>query len=78
MIILLFPFFSLGPALWLWDYLRRSGQGGYFLPLSGGIDSSATACIVASMCHLIVDAAANNGGKNQTLKLIGEKIKKSC
>lgn len=47
---------SLGPACWLWDYLRRSGQGGFFLPLSGGIDSSSTACIVASMCHQVVDA----------------------
>ncbi|CAK9049277.1 Glutamine-dependent NAD(+) synthetase (NAD(+) synthase [glutamine-hydrolyzing]) (NAD(+) synthetase) [Durusdinium trenchii] len=27
----------------LWDYLRRSGQRGYFLPLSGGADSSSTA-----------------------------------
>ena len=27
---------SLGPACWLWDYLRRSGQAGFFLPLSGG------------------------------------------
>ncbi|KAL4233249.1 Glutamine-dependent NAD(+) synthetase [Mactra antiquata] len=44
---------SLGPAIWLWDYLRRSGQGGFFLPLSGGIDSSSTACIVSSMCRLI-------------------------
>ncbi|XP_060569113.1 glutamine-dependent NAD(+) synthetase-like isoform X2 [Ruditapes philippinarum] len=44
---------SLGPAIWLWDYLRRSGQGGFFLPLSGGIDSSSTACIVASMCRLV-------------------------
>uniref|UniRef100_H3B705 Glutamine-dependent NAD(+) synthetase n=1 Tax=Latimeria chalumnae TaxID=7897 RepID=H3B705_LATCH len=42
--------FSLGPACWLWDYLRRSGQAGFLLPLSGGIDSSATACIVFSMC----------------------------
>ena len=25
----------LGPACWLWDYLRRSGAAGYFLPLSG-------------------------------------------
>ncbi|KAK0053547.1 glutamine-dependent NAD(+) synthetase [Biomphalaria pfeifferi] len=48
----------LGPACWLWDYLRRSGQGGYFLPLSGGIDSSSSACVVASMCHLICDAVA--------------------
>ena len=28
---------SLGPACWLWDYLRRSGQAGFFLPLSGGV-----------------------------------------
>lgn len=45
---------TLGPACWLWDYVRRSGQGGFFLPLSGGIDSSSTACIVYSMCNLIV------------------------
>ena len=32
---------SLGPACWLWDYLRRSGSTGYFLPLSGGMDSSS-------------------------------------
>jgi NAD+ synthase (glutamine-hydrolysing) len=46
-----------GPACWLWDYLRRSRTQGYFLPLSGGIDSCATAVIVYSMCRLAVDAA---------------------
>lgn len=25
----------LGPACWLWDYLRRLGAAGFFLPLSG-------------------------------------------
>ncbi|KAK4886603.1 hypothetical protein RN001_002874 [Aquatica leii] len=45
-----------GPACWLWDYLRRCGQGGFFLPLSGGADSSATALIVYSMCTMVVDA----------------------
>ncbi|ABN64804.2 glutamine-dependent NAD(+) synthetase [Scheffersomyces stipitis CBS 6054] len=45
---------ALGPACWLWDYLRRSKCGGYFLPLSGGIDSCATAVIVHSMCRLVV------------------------
>jgi NAD+ synthase (glutamine-hydrolysing) len=49
---------ALGPACWLWDYLRRSKTAGYFLPLSGGIDSCATATIVASMCRLVVQAAA--------------------
>lgn len=52
---------SLGPAVWLWDYLRRSGQGGFFLPLSGGIDSSSTACIVYSMCRLICREVKNGG-----------------
>lgn len=50
-----------GPACWLWDYLRRSGQGGFFLPLSGGIDSSSTAIIVYSMCRLIVENVQKNG-----------------
>ena len=45
-----------GPACWMWDYLRRSGQHGFFLPLSGGIDSSAAACIVSSMSRLVCDA----------------------
>ncbi|KUJ17506.1 glutamine-dependent NAD(+) synthetase-like protein [Mollisia scopiformis] len=42
-----------GPACWLWDYLRRSNQAGFFLPLSGGIDSCATAILVHSMCRLV-------------------------
>jgi NAD+ synthase (glutamine-hydrolysing) len=40
----------LGPACWLWDYLRRSGAAGFFLPLSGGADSSSVATIVGVMC----------------------------
>ncbi|XP_034487936.1 glutamine-dependent NAD(+) synthetase isoform X2 [Drosophila innubila] len=47
---------ALGPACWLWDYLRRSGQGGFFLPLSGGVDSSSSATIVYSMCRQVVHA----------------------
>ncbi|KAM7299174.1 glutamine-dependent NAD(+) synthetase isoform X1 [Ixodes scapularis] len=44
---------SLGPACWMWDYLRRSGQGGFFLPLSGGVDSASVASLVFSMCRLV-------------------------
>lgn len=51
---------SLGPACWLWDYLRRSGQAGFLLPLSGGVDSSSTACIVYSMCVMISQAIDND------------------
>ena len=47
----------LGPACWLWDFLRRSGAAGYFLPLSGGADSSATAAIVGCMTTLVTEAA---------------------
>lgn len=48
---------ALGPACWLWDYLRRSGANGYFLPLSGGADSASTAAIVGNMCQLVIKAA---------------------
>jgi NAD+ synthase (glutamine-hydrolysing) len=47
-----------GPACWLWDYLRRSGAGGFLLPLSGGADSAAVAAIVFTACRLVADAAA--------------------
>ncbi|KAM9763324.1 glutamine-dependent NAD(+) synthetase isoform 1-T1 [Dama dama] len=47
---------SLGPACWLWDFLRRSRQAGFFLPLSGGVDSAATACLVYSMCRQVCEA----------------------
>jgi len=45
-----------GPACWLWDYLRRSGAAGYFIPLSGGADSGAVATLVGSMCQLVAKA----------------------
>lgn len=51
---------ALGPACWLWDYLRRSGMNGFFLPLSGGADSSSTAAIVGSMCQLVVAAVKDS------------------
>ncbi|GFF62319.1 glutamine-dependent NAD(+) synthetase [Aspergillus udagawae] len=57
---------SLGPACWLWDYLRRSGTAGFFLPLSGGIDSCATAIIVHSMCREVVKAVSE--GNQQVIK----------
>ncbi|XP_033842416.2 glutamine-dependent NAD(+) synthetase [Periophthalmus magnuspinnatus] len=56
---------SLGPACWLWDYLRRSGQAGFLLPLSGGVDSSSTACIVFSMCVQVCEAVRS--GNSQVL-----------
>jgi NAD+ synthase (glutamine-hydrolysing) len=49
---------AFGPACWLWDYLRRSRMGGYFLPLSGGADSSATAALVSIMTQLVIEECA--------------------
>lgn len=56
---------ALGPACWLWDYIRRCNGTGYFLPLSGGIDSCATAMIVHSMCRLVIKEI--NEGNEQVL-----------
>lgn len=50
----------LGPACWLWDYLRRSGAAGFLLPLSGGADSSSVATIVGAMCHLVYESAQSD------------------
>jgi NAD+ synthase (glutamine-hydrolysing) len=44
---------AFGPACWLWDYLRRSGTAGYFLPLSGGSDSASVAVLVGLMCQMV-------------------------
>lgn len=47
---------ALGPACWMWDYLRRSKAAGFLVPLSGGIDSCATAVLVYSMCREVMKA----------------------
>lgn len=68
-----------GPACWLWDYLRRSGMQGFFLPLSGGADSSSTAAIVGIMCRLVEQDAKK--GIQQVIRdarrIIGEDEEKS-
>lgn len=66
---------ALGPACWMWDYLRRSQQAGFFLPLSGGIDSCATAVIVHSMTRLVfkdVQEGRNPQVLKDLLRIVGE------
>mmetsp|Transcript_42560 Transcript_42560/g.92706 ORF Transcript_42560/g.92706 Transcript_42560/m.92706 type:complete len:743 (+) Transcript_42560:62-2290(+) len=63
-----------GPSAWLWDYLRRSGQRGYFLPLSGGADSSSTATLVAIMCQRVVDELQT--GTERSKKQVLEDVRK--
>ncbi|NXF07417.1 NADE synthetase, partial [Smithornis capensis] len=44
-------------------YVCQLCQAGFLLPLSGGIDSSATACIVYSMCHQVCLAVRNGNAE---------------
>jgi NAD+ synthase (glutamine-hydrolysing) len=46
----------LGPACYLWNYLRCSRQAGYLIALSEGIDSCAPSGIVHSMCRMVHEA----------------------
>lgn len=57
----------LGPACWLWDYLRRSKAGGFLLPLSGGADSAAVATVVYTMCKYVVKGYKNSIGVNREI-----------
>lgn len=57
---------AFGGACWLWDYLRRCHAAGFFIPLSGGIDSCATSVMVFSMCRLVVSAIRK--GNEQVLQ----------
>ncbi|KAI9818356.1 MAG: glutamine-dependent NAD(+) synthetase [Phylliscum demangeonii] len=65
---------AMGPACWLWDYLRRSGAAGFFLALSGGIDSCSTAVITFSMCRLVLEAvgAGNEDVIRDVRRICGE------
>lgn len=56
---------AFGPSGWLWDYLRRSGQRGFFLPLSGGADSSSTATLVYIMCLRVVEELKNGSDRSK-------------
>ncbi|SZF03506.1 unnamed protein product [Blumeria hordei] len=71
---------SLGAGAFLWDYLRRCGGGnstgiaGYFLPLSGGLDSCSTALITFSMCNMVMKAVEANNKQviRDLLRIVGE------
>lgn len=66
---------AMGPACWLWDYLRRSGASGYLLPLSGGADSSSSASIVRVMCGMAVNEARQ--GNTDVINDINAILKRS-
>ncbi|CZS88926.1 probable QNS1 Glutamine-dependent NAD Synthetase [Rhynchosporium graminicola] len=68
-----------GPACYLWDYLRRSNQAGFFLPLSGGIDSCATAVIIHSMTRFVLQSieSGNRRVLDDLHRIAGEEIDSS-
>lgn len=43
-------------AVFLWQYLSRTNSPGYFLALSGGLDSSTVALFVYSMARMVLQA----------------------
>lgn len=57
------PTFDCGPkqqieviGSYLWDYLRKSKQKGFFLPLSGGSDSCCIAVTIYCLCEKIFNS----------------------
>lgn len=47
--------FTQAISLALFDYLRKSRSGGFVVSMSGGADSSATACLIVCMVQRAVD-----------------------
>lgn len=62
----------------MWDYLRRSRTAGYFLALSGGVDSCSTAVLVWSMCRLVYDAITSPKTLPHTRELVLSDCRRVC
>lgn len=56
----------LATSVYLWQYLVRSSSAGFFLALSGGLDSSTVALFVYGMCKLVFKSIRN--GEESTLR----------
>jgi NAD+ synthase (glutamine-hydrolysing) len=57
---------AMAEAVFLWQYLTRSSSPGYFLALSGGLDSATVSVFVYGMARLVLTSI--NAGEEQTLK----------
>jgi NAD+ synthase (glutamine-hydrolysing) len=55
----------------LFNFLVRSKAAGFFIPLSGGLDSASTAALVYSMCTIAMKALAEG---NQSVKKDVERL----
>ncbi|KDN62121.1 putative glutamine-dependent NAD(+) synthetase [Colletotrichum sublineola] len=56
---------AMAQAVFLWQYLCRTGSPGYFLALSGGLDSATVALFVYSMARLVIQSI--DAGEMSTL-----------
>lgn len=65
----------LAEAVYLWQYLTKTNAGGYFLALSGGLDSCTVAVFVYGMAKVVLKSIA--AGEESTLadlrRLTGDK-----
>jgi NH3-dependent NAD+ synthetase len=48
-----YPHATYEPSVFLWEILKKSHARGFFLALSGGLDSCTVALIVYNMCYLV-------------------------
>jgi NAD+ synthase (glutamine-hydrolysing) len=55
--------------------LRKSKARGFFLPLSGGLDSCAVALIVYNMCYLLYQQINNSADSQQILQDLRKVLK---
>ncbi|KAL9038623.1 MAG: hypothetical protein Q9214_005205 [Letrouitia sp. 1 TL-2023] len=57
---------GMATGCWMWDYIRRASAAGAFLPLSGGVDSAATAVMFCSVTRLVYKAS--QAGNEKVIK----------
>jgi NAD+ synthase (glutamine-hydrolysing) len=62
-----FPHATFEPSAYLWDVLRKSRARGFFLPLSGGLDSCTVALIVYNMCYLLYQQISSRSYHSQQI-----------
>lgn len=62
-------------AVFLWQYLTRSSAGGYFIALSGGLDSASVSLFVYGMAKAVLQAIQSGDEKalSELRRITGEK-----
>lgn len=62
-------------AVFLWQYLTRSSAGGFFIALSGGLDSASVSLFVYGMAKAVLQAIQSGDEKalSELRRITGEK-----